>query len=311
MLLLAFAAAAAVCNFMNSVLVLIAPAEGEPLADGIVAAVRGSLNGQDAGATRWLSPGRACEIPFAGVAPADAARAGRAALGDRRVDCAALPADGRRKKLLVADMDSTIVAGEMLDELADFAGLKQQVAAITARAMNGEIEYRDSLRERVALLGGLGADCLEKTFARARLNPGAAALVATMRANGAYTFLVSSGFRFFTSRVRQLAGFDADIGNEIEIADGKLTGRVVEPILDKDAKRGALLDAAARLKLAPAAAVAVGDGANDLPMILEAGLGVAYHPKPSVAAQAPVVVGHADLTALLYLQGYADGEFVR
>jgi phosphoserine phosphatase len=308
-MLLAFAAAAAVCSFMNSVLVLIAPSGGEPLADGIVAAVRGSLNGQDAGATRWLSPGRACEIPFAGVAPAKAAGAARRALGGRRIDCAALPAEGRRKKLLVADMDSTIVAGEMLDDLADFAGLKERVAAITARAMNGEIEYKDSLRARVALLEGLGAECLEKTFARARLNPGAATLVATMRAHGAHTFLVSSGFRYFTSRVRALAGFDADIGNEVEIADGKLTGRVIEPILDKDAKRNALLDAAARLKLAPSAAVAVGDGANDLPMILEAGLGVAYHPKPSVAAQAPVVVGHADLTALLYLQGYADDEF--
>lgn len=297
---------------MKSVLVLITPSEGEPLENDIVAAVRDSLKrqGADPEALRWLSPGRACEIPFAGVAPAEGARAARAALGLRRVDCAAFAAESRQKKLLVADMDSTIVAGETLDDLADFAGVKARVAAITARAMNGESDYRDSLRERVALLKGLDADCLEKTFARARLNPGAAKLVATMRANGAHTFLVSSGFRYFTSRVRALAGFDADIGNEIEIADGKLTGRVIEPILDKDAKRAALLEAAARLGIHPSAVIAVGDGANDLPMILKAGLGVAYRPKPSVAAEAPITIRHADLTALLYLQGYADDEFV-
>ena len=297
---------------MKSVLVLIAPSEGEPLEDGIVAAVRDSLNGQGAApeAPRWLSRRHACEIPFSGLALPHAATAAKAALGARRLDFAALPAEGRRKKLLVADMDSTIVAGEMLDELADFAGLKERVAAITARAMNGEIEYRESLRARVALLKGLGADALDKTFARARLNPGAATLVATMRAHGAYTFLVSSGFRFFTGRVARLAGFDADIGNEVEIANAKLTGRVVEPILDKEAKRQTLLDAAGRLGIALEATLAVGDGANDLPMIRAAGLGVAFHPKPAVATEASVVIRHADLTALLYLQGYADDAFV-
>ncbi len=286
--------------------------EGEPLDGAIVAAVRDSLNGQGAAseAPRWLCPGRACEIPFSGIPRPQAERSARTALGERRLDFAALPAESRRKKLLVADMDSTIVAGEMLDELADFAGVKERVAAITARAMNGEIEYWDSLRERVALLAGLGADTLEKTFARARLNPGAAALVATMRAHGAYTFLVSSGFRYFTRRIARLAGFDADLGNDIEIADGKLTGRVIEPILDKEVKRRALNETAGRLGLALSETLAVGDGANDLSMIQDAGLGVAFHPKPAVAAQAPVVIRHADLTALLYLQGYADDEFV-
>jgi phosphoserine phosphatase len=296
---------------MKSVLVLIAPSDGEPLDGVIVAAVRDSLNGQGAAAApRWLCPRRACEIPFSGLAPPQAATAAKAALGDRRLDFAVVPAEGRRKKLLVADMDSTIVAGEMLDELADFAGLKERVAAITARAMNGEIEYQESLRARVALLRGLGADALDKTFARARLNPGAATLVATMRAHGAYTLLVSSGFRFFTARVRALAGFDADVGNEIEVADAKLTGRVVEPILDKEVKRRTLIETASRLGLALSATLAVGDGANDLPMIREAGLGVAFHPKPAVATEAPIAIRHADLTALLYLQGYANDEFV-
>lgn len=296
---------------MKSVLVLIAPSEGEPLEDVIVAAVRDSLKEHGAApeAPRWLGPGRACEIPFSGLARSRAETAAKAVLGDRRLDFTALPAAGRRKKLLVADMDSTIVAGEMLDELAGFAGLKEQIAAITARAMNGEIEYRESLRARVALLRGLGADALDKTFARTRLNPGAATLVATMRAHGAYTLLVSSGFRFFTGRVRALAGFDADVGNEIEIADAKLTGRVVEPILDKEVKRQTLLGTAARLGLAREETLAVGDGANDLPMIREAGLGVAFHPKPAVAMEAPVVLRHADLTALLYLQGYARDAF--
>jgi phosphoserine phosphatase len=296
---------------MNSVLVLIAPSDGEPLDGAIVAAVRDSLNGQGAAADspRWLSPRRACEIPFSGLTPDRAASVARSALGNRRCDAATLPAAGRRKQLLVADMDSTIVAGEMLDELADFAGLKDRVAAITARAMNGEIEYKQSLRERVGLLKGLPAGALENTFARARLNPGAAALVATMRANGAHTLLVSSGFRFFTARVRALAGFDADVGNEVEVADGKLTGRVIEPILDKEVKRQTLLDAATRLGIALSATLAVGDGANDLPMIRAAGLGVAFHPKPVVAAEAPVAIRHADLTALLYLQGYTDEDF--
>ncbi|MEK7245792.1 MAG: phosphoserine phosphatase SerB [Pseudomonadota bacterium] len=297
---------------MKSVLVLIAPSDGESLDGVIVAAVRDSLKEQGAApeAPRWLSPRRACDIPFSGLASPQAETAAKAVLGNRRLDFAALPAAGRRKKLLVADMDSTIVAGEMLDELADFAGLKERVAAITARAMNGEIEYQESLRARVALLRGLGADALDKTFARARLNPGAATLVATMRAHGAYTLLVSGGFRFFTARVRALAGFDADVGNEIEVADAKLTGRVVEPILDKEVKRRTLVETASRLGLALSETLAVGDGANDLPMIRQAGLGVAFRPKPAVAAEAPVVLRHADLTALLYLQGYANDAFV-
>ncbi len=206
-------------------------------------------------------------------------------------------------------MDSTIVEGETLDELADFVGLKDKVAAITRRAMNGEIEYRQSLRERVGLLKGLSAEALDKTLARTRLNPGAKTLAATMRAHGAHTLLVSSGFRFFTSRVRAWAGFDADVGNDLEIAEGKLTGRVAEPILDKEVKRRTLIETAARLGLALEQTIAVGDGANDLPMIQAAGLGVAFHAKPAVDAAAPVRIRRADLTALLYLQGYPQAAF--
>ncbi len=306
---------------MESVLVLIAPGPDEPLDPGIVAAIADSLNqecarsgagsdeGAKIGAIRWLAPGLACEVPFFGMALAAAEIAATRVPGAAGLEIAALKEAGRRKSLLVADMDSTIVAGETLDELADFAGLKDQVAAITARAMNGEIEYRQSLRERVGLLQGLAAEALDKTLARTRLNPGAKILVATMRAHDAYTLLVSSGFRFFTSRVRAWAGFDADVGNELEIAEGKLTGRVAEPILDKEVKRRTLIETAARLGLALDRTLGVGDGANDLPMIAAAGLGVAFHAKPAVNAAAPVRIRRADLTALLYLQGYPKAAF--
>lgn len=296
---------------MESVLVLIAPTPDAPLGEGIVAAVADLLNdeGGEPAPPRWLAPGLAAEIPFAGIARAAAEASVRRMPGAAGLEIAALPARDRRKALLVADMDSTIVEGETLDELADFVGLKDKVAAITARAMNGEIEYRQSLRERVGLLKGLAADALDKTLARTRLNPGAKTLVSTMRAHGAHTLLVSSGFRFFTSRVRAMAGFDADVGNELEIADGTLTGRVAEPILDKEVKRRTLIETAARLGLALDQTLAVGDGANDLPMIQAAGLGVAFHAKPTVDAAAPTRVRRADLTALLYLQGYPKAAF--
>lgn len=296
---------------MESVLVLIAPTPDAPLGEGIVAAVADSLNdeGGEPAPPVWLAPGLAAEIPFAGIARAAAEASVRRMPGAAGLEIAALPARDRRKALLVADMDSTIVEGETLDELADFVGLKDKVAAITARAMNGEIEYRQSLRERVALLKGLAVDALDKTLARTRLNPGAKTLVATMRAHGAHTLLVSSGFRFFTSRVRAWAGFDADVGNELEIADGTLTGRVAEPILDKEVKRRTLIETAARLGIALDQTLAVGDGANDLPMIQAAGLGVAFHAKPTVDAAAPTRVRRADLTALLYLQGYPKAAF--
>jgi phosphoserine phosphatase len=207
-------------------------------------------------------------------------------------------------------MESTIIRQEMLDELADMVGIKDRVADITWRAMNGEIDFKDALRERVALLAGLPAAMLEAAQARVTLMPGARALVATMRAQGARCVLVSGGFKVFTARVRDEVGFDADQANDLEIADGKLTGRPVEPILDKDAKLAALMRIAGENRIPLRETLAVGDGANDLPMLQAAGLGVAYHAKPAVAAGARARIDHGDLTALLYAQGYRAEDIV-
>jgi phosphoserine phosphatase len=217
----------------------------------------------------------------------------------------------RRKKLLVADMDSTIINVECLDELADMAGLKPQIAAITERAMRGELEFEAALRERVGMLKGLNLSALEKTYAeRVRLNPGAKSLLATMRAHGAHTMLVSGGFGYFTRRVAQDAGFHVEHGNTLLDDGEKLTGEVATPILGREAKLKALEEAVATLKIDFAETLAVGDGANDLAMIQRAGLGVAYHAKPVVAEAASAAINHNDLTALLYLQGYSDAEIL-
>ncbi|HRJ61865.1 MAG TPA: phosphoserine phosphatase SerB, partial [Azospirillaceae bacterium] len=272
----------------------------------VAAAVRAGLNALGAETERpdWLAAGWACDIVFTGLAAEQAEGAARNALGDMAVDVCAQPVAGRRKQLLVADMESTIIEQEMLDELGDYVGKKAEIAAITARAMNGEIDFAGALLERVALLQGLSAGVLDEVWRRATLMPGARALIATMKASGADCLLVSGGFRCFTSRVRDWLGFDEDRGNDLEIADGLLTGRPVPPILDKNSKLQSLTEAAAARRLPLSAAITVGDGANDLPMLLAAGLGVAFHAKPSVAAQAHARVDHGDLTALLYLQGY-------
>lgn len=235
----------------------------------------------------------------------------KAAVGALPVDFAVQPADGRRKRLLIADMDSTIIGCECLDELADFAGVKDKVSEITERAMRGELLFEGALRERVGMLKGLSVDALQACYDdRVKLNPGARTLVATMAANGARCALVSGGFTFFTSRVAAAAGFHLNRANTLAEADGALTGLVGEPILGKEAKLAALVEETAALGLTPADALAVGDGANDLAMIEAAGLGVAYRAKPIVAAQAHAKVDHADLTALLYFQGYRAAEFV-
>ena len=223
-----------------------------------------------------------------------------------------LVAAEKRKKLLLADMDSTIINVECLDELADMAGLKPRIAAITERAMRGEIEFEAALKERVGLLKGLKLDALERTYAqRVRLNPGAKNLLATMRANGAHTMLVSGGFGYFTQRVAEAAGFHVERGNTLLDDGAALTGEVAMPILGREAKLQALEDAVAELKIGFDETLAVGDGANDLAMIQKAGLGVAYHAKPVVAAAAGASIAHNDLTALLYLQGYKDSEISR
>ena len=232
------------------------------------------------------------------------------ALAGRRVDVCVQPAEGRRKRLLIADMDSTIINVECLDELADFAGVKDAVSAITERTMAGELAFEGALRERVAMLKGLGLDALQRCYdERVRLNPGAETLVRTMAAHGARCVLVSGGFTFFTGRVATAAGFHDNRANSL-IEDGDLlAGLVGEPILGREAKLAALLEEVATLGATPADALAVGDGANDLAMIAAAGLGVAYRAKPIVAAQADARVDHADLTALLYFQGYRREAF--
>lgn len=234
-----------------------------------------------------------------------------AALSGSGFDFCVQPAEGRRKRLLIADMDSTIINVECLDELADFAGVKAQVSEITERAMRGELAFDGALRERVGMLKGLGLHALQQTYdERVRLNPGARTLVRTMAAHGARCVLVSGGFTFFTSRVAEAAGFHDNRANTLVDADGALTGQVGDPILGREAKLTALLEETAALGVTSAEALAVGDGANDLAMIEAAGLGVAYRAKPIVAAQADAKVDHADLTALLYFQGYAAVDFV-
>lgn len=296
---------------MECVLTLIAAASGG-LDDALAQGVRGALRdlGADTGPVRWLAERRACDLPFAMLALEQAEAAARPILGVAPIDLVAQAAEGRRKKLLVADMDSTIVTGETLDELAEFAGIKAHIAAITARAMNGEIDFKAALRERVSLLAGLPGLALEKTWERVELMPGARTLVATMRHDGAHTVLVSGGFRYFTSRVRALCGFDRDLSNDFEYApDGSLTGKVVEPILDQAVKLETLVRVAGEQQIPLRLALSVGDGANDVAMIQAAGLGIAYHAKPVVAAQARTRIDHGDLTALLFAQGYSADEF--
>ncbi len=270
----------------------------------MVARVREAIGG---GALAVLSPGEAVEIACA--APPDLAAA-RGALEGAPIDALAMPAAGRRKKLLLADMDSTIVTAETLDELAAHAGLKAEVAAITRAGMNGEIDFREGLRRRVAMLKGLSVAALEETWRTLGFTPGARALVATMRAQGATTVLVSGGFTFFTGRVASALGFHVHRANVLVHDDRSLSGEVEEPILDRNAKLAALEELAAEQGLPLSAVLAVGDGANDLPMLMAAGLGIAFHAKPMVAAAARARIDFADLRAVLFAQGFRAGEIV-
>jgi phosphoserine phosphatase len=277
-----------------------------------LARARAELPG--AGEAHWLDPGIAADIPFTPAGPIDqrgVAGAIRAALA-APIDVVVQPVAHRRKRLFLADMDSTMIGQECIDELADHAGLKAYVAAITERAMRGEIAFEPALRERVALLKGLPQAVADEVIAkRIVLTPGGPTLVATMRANGAYTCLVSGGFTLFTRRIGAMIGFDEDRSNTLVVdGSGKLAGLVEEPILGKEAKLDTLVELRTRHKLASEDTLAIGDGANDIPMIEAAGLGVAYHGKPAVAAAAAARIDHGDLTALLYAQGYSRAEFV-
>jgi len=260
----------------------------------------------------WLADGIACDIPLpTGLSAEDADAALRATLDGAPVDVVVQAQDRRRKKILIADMDSTMIQQECIDELAEEAGLRDHVAAITARAMNGEIAFEPALRERVALLKGLSLQVIDKVIAtRITLTPGGPELVRTMRKHGAYTALVSGGFTSFTHRIAEMIGFNEDRANLLLDDGAKLTGVVAEPILGREAKVERLEAIADRLGLSTEDAIAVGDGANDLGMIQLAGTGVALHAKPAVAAQAKVRIDHGDLTALLYIQGYRKADFV-
>lgn len=259
----------------------------------------------------WLSDGVAADIFFESADDiAVITQRLRAAKGDLAIDVVVQPQLDRRKRLLLADMDSTMIGQECIDELADFAGLKTHVAGITERAMRGEIAFEPALRERVALLKGLPVGIVDEVLAtRITLTPGGRELVATMRAHGAYTCLVSGGFTLFTTAVAALIGFQDNRANALLVADGQLTGEVAEPILGRAAKLSTLVELREAFDLDNLDTLVVGDGANDLAMIENAGLGIAYHAKPAVAAAAAARIDHGDLTALLYAQGYRRSEF--
>ena len=268
-----------------------------------------------AGALAWLDPGLALDIPFTSPGEADnrmMAERLRAALGGAPIDVVVQHAPRRRKRLFLADMDSTMIGQECIDELADFVGQKARVAAITERAMRGEIEFAAALRERVGLLAGLPVTVVDEVIAhRITLTPGGPTLVRTMRRHGAHTCLVSGGFTVFTARIAALIGFHENRGNRLAIADdGCLLGTVAEPVFGRDAKLATLKELRLRLGLAQDETLVVGDGANDLSMIGDAGLGVAFRAKPLVAQAAAARIDHGDLTALLYAQGYRREEFV-
>jgi len=295
---------------LHAILTLVAPPAGpsqtgrlDPSLLEAAAAALAAGGGRSIAAPDVFADGRAADIACAADArdPALAA-AVRAALAESPVDYALQPASPRRKRLLIADMDSTMVTGETLDEMAAIAGIGEKIAAITARAMNGELDFKDALRERVGLIGGMDAAVLSQAYAAVEITPGAEALVRAMRAAGADCRLVSGGFKYFTRRVAERLGFHGEQANDIEIVDGRLTGRVLEPILDSDAKLAALNRHTAALGVGLEAAVAVGDGANDLAMLQAAGLGVAWRAKPSVAAAARARVDFGDLTTLLLFQ---------
>jgi len=291
---------------MTLVITLLANPAKEPLTHAFVESMAPSLATQGVMIEKhdWLKPATACDLYVEQSDQATLDEFVQRVMADQPYDAVVQPAAGRKKQMLISDMDSTMITVECIDELADFVGKKAEVAAITERAMNGELNFESALRERVALLAGLPEQALQEAYdERVKMMGGAKELVAHMREQGAQCILVSGGFTFFTSRVREALGFHEDYSNLLEIKDGRLTGFVTPPILGKEAKLATLHTRCAELGLKPSQVLAVGDGANDLPMLLAAGVGVAYHAKPVVRAQTSARIQHCDLSALIWLQG--------
>jgi phosphoserine phosphatase len=297
---------------MPSVITLLVDPALPRLSCDIAEQVRCALGRSGAGpqAIEWLAPGIACEIALTAEPRAEIHAAVQQALEGRAIDAVLQPARNRRKTLLVADMESTIIVNEMVVELAALLGIGEQVALITERAMKGQMPFRDALRERAALLGGLEEQALQQCCERIVFMPGALTLVATMRAHGRRSALVSGGFRIFTSYVAKRAGFDWHYGNHLVVRDGVVTGALREPVLGREAKREALHSLCAELRIDCSDSIAVGDGANDIDMVTAAGSGIAFRAKEALRREAAHCIDHCDLTALLYIQGYRREEFV-
>jgi phosphoserine phosphatase len=292
---------------MNHAVCLIAEPKRAPLDHATMAALQRAIGG----AAHWLAADEACELLIEGAGRDEIRARATAALGDLPYDVGVVPTEGRRKRLLVSDMDSTMITVECIDELADHLGVKPGVSAITRRAMNGELDFVAALQARVALLEGLPVEVFDEVFReRVRLMPGAPTLVRTMRSWGARAALVSGGFVPFAERVRDAIGFHLAQANRLETLDGRLTGRLLGPVRSPKSKLALLRQLTRVLRLQPRETLAVGDGANDLPMLRAAGLGVAFRATPAVAEVAPVTIGWGDLTALLYLQGVEKSGFV-
>jgi len=299
----------------SQVLVLTAPENVQCLNDMLTDTITSILSIDAIVDRRWLNAGEAWELRFNSAANRGKDLIGEASkiLHGLPVDINLIPDEGpaRRKKLLIADMDSTIIEQECIDEIADFAGVRDEVSAVTERAMRGELDFAEALNTRVALLKGLQEAILDDIIKdHITIMPGARTLVQTMKAHGAGAALVSGGFTYFTKRIAERVGFDSNQANTLEISDGTLTGKVIPPILGRDAKREPLISKTQEHMISTNDAMAVGDGANDLSMIGKAGLGVAYRAKPIVAAEAKAAITHGNLKALLYLQGYQRDEFV-
>ncbi|MEG9861489.1 MAG: phosphoserine phosphatase SerB [Parvularculales bacterium] len=294
---------------MKYIMTLIGRSDSSALNDKTVMQAAATVQG--AGEPRWLAPHKACDIPFNTPAPSEALAAVQRVLKDLPLDVVVQPTGGRRKKLLLADMDSTIIEQECLDEIAEKAGLGDKVASITRRSMTGEIEFEEALRTRVALLAGKPVSLLDDVWhMHITLTAGAHSLVATMSAHGATTALVSGGFTYFTNKIAKALGFDYHRANVLLQQNNCLTGKVEEPILGRDTKYRLLQEMRTSLGLTPEEIVAVGDGANDLDMVRGAGLGIAFHAKPILETAASACIRHNDLTALLYIQGYTAEEII-